>query len=271
MPEMQQRGAGIFSSTAHDDADDDKDPHAPSSIPPWVHANKTDDDEQENLLAPPRLIRPNTRHYKPPPPHNYKPGRKWDHLRNAEPPFLSTPIADAQTRWTPFMASSPNPENRAARHEGRIVDAAWMAENMPDMHPDWRPEDEDQAESSGRKGVKGLMLMGKWLISPERQERTARIFWVSDSAAFVQCKGSDCGLVLGSLQAMAPSAKGIHSTSERARFRTVLIPPAETPLEEPLRAAFLPRHGPYVLCRRSGHRSKHIRCCTESQPRQRAK
>ena len=77
------------------------------------------------------------------------------------------------------MASSPNPEGARWRQEGRVVDAAWMAEHMPDLHPEWRPEDEDQAENAARKGMKGLMYKGKWLISPERQERTVRLFWVS--------------------------------------------------------------------------------------------
>lgn len=180
MPEMQQRSAGLFTSASRDDADDeDKDPHAPASIPPWVHANKSEEDESEGLLAAPKLARPNTRHYKPPPPHNYKPGRKWDHMRNAEPPFLSSPIVDEQARWTPFMASSPNPGTRLIRQQGRIVDAAWMAENMPDLHPDYRSENGDLEHNTGMKGMRGLMYKGKWLISPERQERTVRLIWVS--------------------------------------------------------------------------------------------
>lgn len=176
MPEMQHRGAGPFSSASHDSAGDDKDPHGPSSIPPWVHANKSEDEESDKLLTPPSQIRPNTRHYKPPPPHNYKLGRKWDHLRDAEPPFLSTSMADAQARWKPVMASSPNPNTTTMRQQGRIVDAAWMAENMPDMLPDWQPDDGNEAEKADR-GTKGFMYRGKWLISPERQERTVRLFW----------------------------------------------------------------------------------------------
>lgn len=65
------------------------------------------------------------------------------------------------------------------RQQGRVVDAAWMEENMPDLHPEWQPEDNDQAANGAMKGMKGLMYKGKWLISPERQERTVRLFWVS--------------------------------------------------------------------------------------------
>ena len=190
MPEMSQRAAGLLTSATHNSPDDDeeeeRDPHAPSSIPPWVHTNKQSDEESANLLAPPSPSRPNTRHYKPPPTHSYKPGRKWDHLRNAEPPFLSSPITDMQARWTPFMTSSPNFGERRTRQEGRIVGPEWMAENMPDMHPDWRDGDEEEGVQGGRGGMRGLMYKGKWLISPERQERTVRLFWVSTHCCVFQ-------------------------------------------------------------------------------------
>lgn len=72
------------------------------------------------------------------------------------------------------MKSGPTPYEK----EGRVVDAAWMDEHMPDLNPEWRPDDEDEA---GDRGItaRGLMYKGKWLISPERQERTVRLFWVS--------------------------------------------------------------------------------------------
>lgn len=73
------------------------------------------------------------------------------------------------------MQSGPNPQRR----EGRVVSAAWMHENMPELMPDWHPDDElEQGELAGLS-AKGLMYKGKWLISPERQERTVRVFWVS--------------------------------------------------------------------------------------------
>ena len=173
MPEMQQRASLLSANTTS--ANPDADPHAPSSIPPWVHANQASGEEIETLLTPPSLARPNTRHYKPPGPQHYKPGRKLDHLRSAEPPFLSTPISDSQQRWKPFVASGPNPYEP----QGRIVDAKWMEENMPDLHPDWEGHVEDEVQPA-MGGMKGLMYKGKWLISPERQERTVRLFWVSD-------------------------------------------------------------------------------------------
>lgn len=77
------------------------------------------------------------------------------------------------------MYSGPNPQAR----EGRVVDAAWMEENMPDLNPDWHPDDEEEA-GPGILSAKGLMYKGKWLISPERQEQTVRLFWVSGTFIF---------------------------------------------------------------------------------------
>ncbi len=183
---MQQRSGLLSTSTAQSTQHD---PHEPSSIPPWVHVNDGNEDPDTLLL--PSQARPNTRHYKPPPTH-YKPGRKWDHLRTAEPPLLSAPINDHQLRWAPFMQSGPNPQNR----EGRVVDAAWMEENMPYMNPEWHPDDEEEP-APGLLTARGMMYRGKWLISPERQEKTMRLFWVSQNlvsprawaAARYDCEG----------------------------------------------------------------------------------
>lgn len=143
-----------------------------------VHINEGEEDTEEAhaLLSTPGRARPNTRHYRPPPPQHYKPGRKWDHLRSAEPALLSEPIADHQTRWRSFMQSGPNPQSQ----EGRVVSAAWMQEHMPDLNPNWHPDDELEQGVQGFS-AKGLMYKGKWLISPERQERTIRLFWVRSS------------------------------------------------------------------------------------------
>lgn len=60
-----------------------------------------------------------------------------------------------------------------------MVDQAWLDENMPALGQGWKEEDDVRAEGipielwSGR----GLMYKGTWLISPERQERTVRLFW----------------------------------------------------------------------------------------------
>lgn len=58
-----------------------------------------------------------------------------------------------------------------------MVDAAWMEQNMPDLAPGYYSEDEVEAHPDGHS-TRGLMYRGKWLISPERQERTMRLFWV---------------------------------------------------------------------------------------------
>lgn len=179
MPEMQQRSRFLSTSTSSAPTSNSTnnlqpDPHEPSSIPPWVHVNDGNEEPEISLLLPP-TTKPNTRHYKPPPSH-YKPGRKWDHLRSAEPPLLSAPIADHQVRWAPFMQSGPNPGRQMG--EGRIASPQWMEENMPYTSTDWDPEDEVEP-APGLLSARGLMYRGKWLISPQRQEKTVRFFWVS--------------------------------------------------------------------------------------------
>lgn len=140
-----------------------------NTIPPWVH---TRDEEGDTLLPSPSPAIPHTRHYRPPPPKHYKAGRKWDHLRTEEPALLSQPIAESQTRWKSFMQSGPQPESRG----GRVVSPAWMEQNMPYLNADLPPTDA-MREPVHKSAAKGITYKGKWLISPERQERTVRLFW----------------------------------------------------------------------------------------------
>jgi hypothetical protein len=66
-----------------------------------------------------------------------------------------------------------------------VVDDEWMRRNMPVALRGWEPKDEEDptlpegGRAAGLEGFKGVMYRGKWLISPERQERTMRLFWVS--------------------------------------------------------------------------------------------
>ena len=178
MREMQQRSSPI-SSTAGPSEFEEVDPHQAVSIPPWVHGNNDNThDDDAHLLPAPQPVRPNTRHYKPPPTH-YKPGRKWDHLRSPSPPLLSSPIAEHQTRWQPFMYSGPTSQEQEAGV--RIADQAWMDKHMPAMGQGWQEEDDVRADGEPVQlwSGKGLMYRGRWLISPERQERTVRLYWAS--------------------------------------------------------------------------------------------
>lgn len=166
--------SGIVGASNTNNTQDDGDPHVPDSIPPWVHIN--DSDEKAPFFAPEPVV-PNTRHYKPPTSKS-QPGRKWDHLRTAEPGLLSAPIADEQMRWIPFMQSGPNA--REYRGEGIVMDTEWMEENMPVFARKFEEEDEANPEAArkGPSGFKGIMYRGTWLLSPERQERTVKLFWV---------------------------------------------------------------------------------------------
>jgi len=189
MPEMAQRSESLPSNSmrhssaaaAVDDDDTERDPHIPGSIPPWVHISSSEDD---TLIPPP--VRPNTRHYKPPPSH-YKPGRKWDTIRTAEPPLMSAPIADHQTRWVPFMQSGPHPP----WHEqgARLMSPEWMEDNVPITVRGW--EEEDEALADKQEELKGF-----WLLSPEKRERTVRLFWVSPFSLQSSC-GQDFLYTLG--------------------------------------------------------------------------
>ncbi len=79
------------------------------------------------------------------------------------------------------MDSGPNPQTR----EGRVVDDAWMEENMPDLNPDWHPDDEAEVEAAPQLfKAKGRMYKGKWLISPDGQEKSIRLFLVSITMQF---------------------------------------------------------------------------------------
>ncbi|KAF2771973.1 hypothetical protein EJ03DRAFT_12192 [Teratosphaeria nubilosa] len=211
MPEMQQRAdANLIPTkiTASDSSKNaqfrdaresteslDRDPHQPVVIPPWLHLNNSADDARLLPSRPGKAV-PNSRHYRPPQqlPSHYKLGRKWDHLRSPSPPLLSIPITDHQQRWRPFMYSGPNPQEQQA--QARVVGSGWIAQQEGGAASGpgvgflgWREEDELAADGSGGVnggliggGFQGLMYRGKWLISPERQERTVRLFWVSYAA-----------------------------------------------------------------------------------------
>nr|POE67101.1 regulator of phospholipase d srf1 [Quercus suber] len=177
MPEMQQRNprASLVSNTLAAESalrNPQSDPHEPSSIPPWVHVN--DNPHASASIPIPAATKPNSRHYKPPPAH-YKPGRKWDHLREAEPPLLSASIAERQIEWNGFMDSGPQPnESRAERTW--VADRAWMDANMPYLSEGYRGDfDDGRVQQIGI--AQGLMDSGKWLVSPERQEKTVKLFW----------------------------------------------------------------------------------------------
>jgi hypothetical protein len=216
----------------------------PTSLPPWVHIGSDESaDEQQPAQRPDHInhsstsnntsantsIRiPDHHHHHHPnesspklpsrprsqpatyhqaPPAHFKPGRKWDALRTAEPALLSAPVVLEQIRWKPFMQSGPNNHEEERRFDydsdqhsnsgdgyggddsggggAYVVDAEWMRHHMPVALRGWDPRDEEDptlppaGRRAGLKGFQGVMYRGKWLISPERQERTVRLFWVS--------------------------------------------------------------------------------------------
>ncbi len=78
------------------------------------------------------------------------------------------------------MHAGPNYVEQQA--QTRVVDQAWLDEHMPYLNQQWTEQEEAEAALEKAKeatGFSGLMYGGKWLISPERQERTVRLFSVS--------------------------------------------------------------------------------------------
>jgi hypothetical protein len=299
MPEMQQRASLLSSASVPTTIlNANPDPHQAQSLPPWVHANDgsaTTAQARVILQTPDRAV-PHTRHYKLSPPTHFKPGRKWDHLRDAEPPLLSAPIPEAQERWRPFMYSGPNPQEQQER--ARVVDQAWMDEHMPYLNQDWMDEDEFNTEGgpgTTYKGFSGLMYRGKWLISPERQERTVHLFWVSGSFRYVsscpcESEREGYGLWTPLFMCIAETVSGIdrpvgvagsisdcpsdNVRSSRARavmfFYTLLLlltSDPETTVEESIRTTGVPCDRVVVLsrCAWSGGYDLHAR--TSSQQR----
>lgn len=53
----------------------------------------------------------------------------------------------------------------------------WMEENVPITVRGW--EEEDEALADKQEELKGF-----WLLSPEKRERTVRLFWVSHTGGF---------------------------------------------------------------------------------------
>jgi len=134
------------------------------SIPPWVHTEDDSDDEsvdQAQRLLPLANAVPASHHYLPAPPSQHKaPGRKWDHIRSAEPPLLDQPIDTNQQRWLPYMLSGPQPRGVPG---ARLVSDAWMDENMPHLTSTWTAA-EPEKPSDKPKGL--------WLFTAERRSKT---------------------------------------------------------------------------------------------------
>ncbi|TKX22681.1 hypothetical protein C1H76_5135 [Elsinoe australis] len=119
--------------TKHNE-DQNEDPRPQlKSIPPWV-ITPDQHDRRSQLVQP--LLRPQTPVI---PHHQYLPesqrggrttkGRRWDHLRNAEPAMLDQTLHESSARWLPFMLSGP--QYKPIEVQGaQIMSDEWMEENM---------------------------------------------------------------------------------------------------------------------------------------------
>lgn len=133
------------------------------SIPPWVLTEEEEEDKHDqrtHLISPSRAI-PASHHYLPEPPNQHKAlGRKWDHLRSAEPALIDQPMEVNQERWLPYMLSGPHPRGIEG---ARYVSDAWMDENMPHLTQPWHSEEEKHIEEKEKR---------YWLLSRERRKQS---------------------------------------------------------------------------------------------------
>lgn len=164
---MQQPAVDSGSSTL--DANNETPPSAhdvtadrtpAAAIPPWVQVAHTAEEAERirRLKDPPNAIYA-THNYLPAPQHKPQqhkaPGRKWDHLRDAEPALLDQPLDVSSARWLPYMLSGPRyPEAERAR----LMSDEWMEENMPGMGPSWRTHAEAEAELAEKERAKGFWM-----------------------------------------------------------------------------------------------------------------
>lgn len=120
------------------------------SIPPWVMTADDDDDpnHMHPLLLPSSSV-PARHHYLHAPQQHKAPGRKWDHLRTAEPALLDQALDVSSARWIPYMHAGPQPHDTEG---ARLMPDEWMEKNMPGMSGPWHAHEVDQTGEK-EKGV----------------------------------------------------------------------------------------------------------------------
>lgn len=104
----------------------------PATIPPWIITPDINDKKRQSQLP----AKPQTPVI---PHHQYLPeaqrskaarGRRWDHLRDAEPALLDQTLPESSARWLPFMISGP--QYHPSEIEGvQVKSDDWMEENVP--------------------------------------------------------------------------------------------------------------------------------------------
>lgn len=176
------------------------------SIPPWVQAAEDDDVTASQRLLPPGSAVAAKHHYLPAPPQHKAPGRKWDHLRDAEPALLDQPLDRSSARWLPYMLSGPQPRGVEG---ARLMTDEWMEENTPDLTRPWNPSEglDDISEKN----------QGFWLFSAAgRRDRYDRMQHTILKNPFIPLAFRLTVLAF-SLVALGLGARIIHQTNSVRR------------------------------------------------------
>ncbi|KAF2151815.1 hypothetical protein K461DRAFT_313624 [Myriangium duriaei CBS 260.36] len=139
-------------SPQQDDAPDDPKARL-RSIPPWIITPDLRDKQQ--APQPPPLLQPQTPVI---PHHQYLPeaqrgrtarGRRWDHLRDAEPAMLDQTLEQSSARWLTFMLSGP--QYRPSETNGAtMMPDEWMEENVPFWTADQQMMEEHEQREKHR-------------------------------------------------------------------------------------------------------------------------
>lgn len=72
------------------------------------------------------------------------------------------------------MQSGPDTTTEANHEGARLMSDEWIRENMPISARQWEESDERNVDKDA--DLDGFWLL--WFLTPERRERTIRVFWV---------------------------------------------------------------------------------------------
>ncbi|KAG8627246.1 hypothetical protein KVT40_004729 [Elsinoe batatas] len=139
--------------TKHNEEQDDDPRPQLRSIPPWI-ITPDQHDRRSQLVQP--LLRPQTPVI---PHHQYLPesqrgnrtgrGRRWDHLRDAEPAMLDQTLHESSARWLPFMLSGPQYKSTEVQGS-QVMSDEWMEENMPIFASNYDTGEDEHKEEKHR-------------------------------------------------------------------------------------------------------------------------
>ncbi|GAM85137.1 hypothetical protein ANO11243_031410 [Dothideomycetidae sp. 11243] len=119
------------------------------SIPPWIITPDLHDIQQRPTLPPQPQTPVLPQHQLISEPQRGKRGRRYDHLRSAEPAMLDQTLEQSSPRWLTFMLSGP--QYRPSEVDGAtFMPDDWMKENVPFWTADQDLADEHEHHDKHR-------------------------------------------------------------------------------------------------------------------------